>query len=209
MPSSTSSTTIRAFVQWREQTVFAGEEVQCKITFKNIAQSPGISSRPIPPTPKLNGFAPGGERQRKTAPLQPITHSRNGSWSSPTQNPRSQVPPVRGHRPTLSLNVPVSLGSARPSTGTSTPDQNGSTTPRQHQRSLSIVSLGDDGGEHTRGRQSMIMPASGRGPIKQHVRSTSLQVLPYRSPHSTAFGASPSASESFYLRENQICKLTN
>ena len=29
---------LQVFVKWKEQTVFAGEDVECTITFKNVAE---------------------------------------------------------------------------------------------------------------------------------------------------------------------------
>ncbi|KAG7125262.1 hypothetical protein HYQ45_013265 [Verticillium longisporum] len=37
---SDSSSNIRVFIRWDDQTVFAGEEIKCTITFKNVAADP-------------------------------------------------------------------------------------------------------------------------------------------------------------------------
>ncbi|KAM5355558.1 hypothetical protein ACJ41O_002204 [Fusarium nematophilum] len=51
---------IRVFIRWHDQTVFAGEEVKCTITFKNVAPGAG--------QPKQQ--PPQSERSRLASPLQ-------------------------------------------------------------------------------------------------------------------------------------------
>src|SRR5277367_3160708 len=93
---------IRVFVQWSEQTVFAGEDIECQITFKNVAAVPNAPRSSSHPG-SLNGFTPGGGRERKSTPLQTPAAQGNNNIS---QNSRT-APSSRGHRSTLSLNVPV------------------------------------------------------------------------------------------------------
>ncbi|KAI9819446.1 MAG: hypothetical protein M1832_004009 [Thelocarpon impressellum] len=171
MPASS----IRAFVQWADQTVFAGEDVECKITFKNVAPAPG-AARATPQPPKLHGFSPGGERQRKTVPLQGAANSARPGHGTP-QSPRSPQPAPKGHRPTLSLNVPVSTG-GRPSSALGE-------LGHRHKRSVSIISLGSEAGtDDAQGGalqgHGQPQSAAGRRPGRGHGRSASLQVLPRR-----------------------------
>ncbi|KAL8366058.1 hypothetical protein RB595_004709 [Gaeumannomyces hyphopodioides] len=66
---STSSSTIRVFVRWHDQTVFAGEEVKCTITFRNVAAAPnsaGLAPSPGPAASKHHGA--GGSDRRKSHP---------------------------------------------------------------------------------------------------------------------------------------------
>ncbi|KAF1966272.1 Rgp1-domain-containing protein [Bimuria novae-zelandiae CBS 107.79] len=166
---------IRVFVQWKNSTVFAGEDIECTITFKNTAVPEG---RDKSPNRKANGFAPGGERQRKLPPVHSSTRpsvSHNSSFTSlgPQQ-------PLRGHRPALSVQTTSSIGdrnrSPQPNSGT----YNGSATPTHrhaHGKSLSIISLGTDPaseGTHERSASAARRPARGHG------RSASLQVVPGR-----------------------------
>ena len=175
MPATPAPSTIRVFVQWADQTVFAGEDVECKITFKNVAPVPGIARSALQPT-KVNGFAPGGERQRKTAPLHGAANHRHAPSIS-----RSPSVPGHGHRPTLSLNVPVSTGGGRTSPGLSSGVLGGAATPgHKHRRSVSIISLGSDAG--TEDVQPQSPNPSIRRPARNHGRSASLQVIPRRSP---------------------------
>ncbi|KAL8281871.1 hypothetical protein RB597_009541 [Gaeumannomyces tritici] len=69
--SGGGSSTIRVFVRWHDQTVFAGEEVKCTITFRNVAAAPNSaglgpsSSSSGPAAPKQHG---GGSDRRKSHP---------------------------------------------------------------------------------------------------------------------------------------------
>ncbi|KAF1962969.1 Rgp1-domain-containing protein [Byssothecium circinans] len=118
------SSNIRVFVQWKNPTVFAGEDIECTITFKNIALPNGSDRSPIR---KVNGFAPGGERQRKLPPVHSSTRpsiSRNSSFIS--QGPPSHL---RGHRPAQSLHTPSATGNRRSPVLPSGTFNNGSATP--------------------------------------------------------------------------------
>ena len=164
-----SASNIRVFVQWKDSTVFAGEDIECTITFKNVAPPEGSDRSPVR---KQNGYAT-GERQRKLLPVHSSTRpsiSRNSSFAS-------QLPPphIRGHRPALSLQAPSTAGGLRspvPPSAASGNIANG----QKHGRSVSIVSLGTDVGTevgHDRG-----VPI--RRPTRGHARSASLQVVPGR-----------------------------
>ncbi|KAI9840197.1 MAG: hypothetical protein M1838_004183 [Thelocarpon superellum] len=171
MPAPASS--IRAFVQWTDQTVYAGEDIQCKITFKNVAPAPG-GPKAATSVPKANGFAPGGERQRKTLPLQSAPTT---SRSTPVHPPRSPVPGP-SHRQSLSLNGPFGGSRSFPSGGGGTASKGRAPAPgHKHRRSISIVSLGSD-----EGAQTQNMANAARRPLHAHGRSASLQVVPRRAP---------------------------
>ncbi|TVY34916.1 Protein sat1 [Lachnellula occidentalis] len=170
---STPLTNIRVFVQWTEQTVFAGEDIECQVTFKNIAPTPTPSRTATVPPPSANGLAPGVERQRKS----PVAQVKNGSVLSSSSRPAQ---PSRGHRSTVSLNVPVntvrSRGASDAWNGLPTKGREGG----GHKRSVSIISMGASdngvagdiaghGGREERPRLN-----------KGHGRSASLQILPRR-----------------------------
>lgn len=167
---STPSTSIRVFVQWTEPTVFAGEDIECNITFKNIASTPTPLRTTLHPT-AANGFVPRAQRQRKAPPSQ--------TKPSATLSPRPAV--SRGHRTTLSLNAPA--GSVRPPP-ISGPWNGGPPKLAQdggsHKRSVSIISIGaSEGG---------IEDVAGHGSVNEkprrlsrgHGRSASLQIVPRR-----------------------------
>ncbi|KAK4146460.1 Rgp1-domain-containing protein [Dichotomopilus funicola] len=46
--TSTPTSNIRVFVHWHEQTIFAGEELRCTITFKNVARTPNAAASTTP-----------------------------------------------------------------------------------------------------------------------------------------------------------------
>lgn len=148
--------------------MFAGEDIECTITFRNVAIPEGGDRSPAR---KQNGFAPTGERQRKLPPVQSSTRpsaSRHSSFAS-------QIPPpnTRGHRPALSLNTPTTAGERRSPVLPSGAFGNSSSGQR-HGRSLSIISMGTDATvDANRG-------ASPRRPSRGHGRSGSLQIVPGR-----------------------------
>lgn len=174
-PTMTSN--IRVFVQWKNSTVFAGEDIECTITFKNTALPEGRDKSPLR---KGNGFAPGGERQRRLPPVHSSTRpsvSRNSSFTS--LGPSQQL---RGHRPALSVQTASSIGdrnrSPLPPSGAFT---NGSATPKLkqgHGKSISIISLGTDVATEASNDRSAASAA--RRPARGHGRSASLQVVPGR-----------------------------
>lgn len=169
---STSLTNIRVFVQWTEQTVFAGEDIECQITFKNVATATGPSRSLLPPT--ANGFAASSERGRKAPSLQ-----IKGNSTLATLGPRGAAPTI-GHHKTLSLNVAASAGRARPSSGSyhGGPPKSGEGKP--HRRSLSIISMGaSEGTQEDAASHGSLGDRPGRM-ARGHGRSASLQIVPRR-----------------------------
>ena len=185
MPPASLPSSIRAFVQWRDPSVYAGEEIECVITFKNVA--------PVPGQEKGNGEErlgqnrtpsqahPSQSRRSSIAQGKAPTHSKAPSMAS-----SKGTPFVRGHRPALSLNV-VS-GTSRGGLHTAPVPAKGPNSAVKptagHGRSLSIISLGSDAASEGRGAYS---GAAAKRPIRGHARSASLQVLPkptsQTSPH--------------------------
>ncbi|KAI9697222.1 MAG: hypothetical protein M1836_004786 [Candelina mexicana] len=170
---SGSVSDIRVFIEWYEGTVFAGEDVECRITFRNTAADYGVA-RPPQATPSSSSFAPGGERQRK-----------NGALHAPAPNPKistkpnahNQQPRSSGHRPALSLNSPVgpSRGQAF---GSWSASQNGAAgVGHKHKRSLSIVSMGINDESQSR-LQGHGEPVTTQRPGRNHARAASLQIMP-------------------------------
>jgi RAB6A-GEF complex partner protein 2 len=155
-------------VQWTEQTVFAGEEVECKITFKNVASNPPPLRTLLHPS-STNGLA-GSERQRRA----PIAQARNSN----TLSPRPPAP-ARGHRSTLSMTAPVGIGRSPPGPGSWTGGHSkalalGST----HKRSVSIISIGAS--ENNVDDAASNGTAEGQRMSRAHKRSASLQIIPRR-----------------------------
>jgi hypothetical protein len=181
---------IRAFVHWKEPSIYAGEDIECIITFKNVASYPGQESQEEdePQTPYFNGFsrAPSAVASRRSSVAQ---SSAQASWA-PSFSSSRQVPNGRGHRPALSLNVlSTSSRAGLPSAGLHSAPMPGRTPTssrpaKGHGRSLSIMSLGSEAPSD--GRQVMPPPATKR-PTRGHARSASLQVTskppPQPTPH--------------------------
>lgn len=171
----TATSNIRVFVQWVEQTVFAGEDIECQITFKNTAHTPSLQ-RSEPQTPSTNGFAPLGERQKATHPQAPSATFKNHLL----QTSRGLSSSTRGHRSTVSLSVP-SLNGRSPRGGPGSERAGRSKAnagEHQHKRSLSIISMGvsDDTGNGTTSEAGERPRRPGRG----HGRAASLQIVPGR-----------------------------
>jgi RAB6A-GEF complex partner protein 2 len=177
-----SSSSIRVFVHWTEQTVFAGEDVDCRITFKNTAPVVG-GAKPNARNTQANGFPVGGDRQRK-AP-----------WQGPAAGARSNMPLAsrtsssRGHQPALSVSMPPSPGRRHGSPGSSGATPNGTTErPRhKHHRSVSITPIGRHKAGGGEGGKTNGMP-SGQRPSRGHTRSASLQIAPKSFGRSTSPG---------------------
>ncbi|KAI9695207.1 MAG: hypothetical protein M1820_008843 [Bogoriella megaspora] len=196
-----AASNIRASVQWKQSTVFAGEEVECIITFKNIApaqstqangsvistrrlQAQRAASVPTKATtsiPRKNSLqSQSGQAQLHPAPQQ---LTRQLSMRS-----RTGPPPARGHRPTLSLST-SQTEAPRPFRAPSTTSAAGAISGQRHGRSISILSTGGDKkGGHTQGQSGNRITSA---PIKAHARSTSLNMVPRRPGIASAPSGSP------------------
>ncbi|KAI0435653.1 Rgp1-domain-containing protein [Xylaria telfairii] len=172
MPPEGRSINIRVFIKWDDQTVFAGEEIRCQITFKNVA--PGSSQlTPNPRQPSHSSLRP--DRTRQPSPL---LSPRGALGSSNGLTPPGSA---RSHRSTLSLNVPATSSRLRNSIQQwpPAPQPLPPTQPsgHAHKRSLSIVSMGSnttvDDQTYSNGPQTRPQ-RPGRG----HGRSASLQIIP-------------------------------
>lgn len=184
-----SPSNIRVFVQWSEQTVFAGEDIECQITFKNVAAVPN-TPRSSPHPSSLNGFTLGGGRERKSTPLQtPAVQGKN----TISHNSRA-APSGRGHRSTLSLNVPVGSGRSNQVPGPRNSDHSEvGTEDRSHKRSVSIISLGISEGPGDEVITQRNVAEGSRRPSRGHIRASSLQIVPRRS---STNGAGPLSGRS-------------
>lgn len=180
MPAPSKHSNIRAFVHWREPAVYSGEEIECIITFRNVAthsngQEEGELQSQIP---QGNGL-PRGEHASQDARYSAV-QSKPSPLRTPSAVGTEQASQSKGHRPALSLN----LTSAPTRTGMhSAPIQgrapNTARPIRGHGRSLSIMSLGSE--VTSEGRRPTVVAAS-RKPLRGHGRSASLQVMPKALP---------------------------
>ncbi|KAI0542039.1 Rgp1-domain-containing protein [Xylaria digitata] len=172
MPPEGRSTNIRVFIKWDDQTVFAGEEIRCQITFKNVASDVTPGPNHLASNPRQSSQpSPRTDRTRQPSPL---LSPRGGSTNGLT-------PPgsARSHRSTLSLNVP-STGSRLRNSIQQWPPQLPAPPQKPahaHKRSLSIVSMGSNAtvDDQAYGNTAQTRP---QRPGRGHGRSASLQIIP-------------------------------
>lgn len=164
------SSDIRVFAFFKDQSVFAGEDIQCIITFKNMASiSDNLASETKTRHPlrwaASESVADNPHIRRKGGlglgnPLLTPVNSRGARETSKT-----------GHRATTSLSSPFP-GSSVSSPWTASPATR-QRQPHTHQRSVSIMSMGSPD-VRNEGTQRAIYPSISR-PTINHGRSTSHQ----------------------------------
>lgn len=189
---------IRVFIRWHDQTVFAGEEVKCTITFKNVARPAGS-----PTNPSSSRSSPHPSRHPP-----PVVAA---DYRQPIKTSSALAPPPagRGHRATLSLSVPSAAATSRARAGSipwspQTPQEgrprngqasgsgsqtvngnasnggsgntNGRGNGHGHKKSLSIVSMGT--GTFGNEQQSSASSGKQQRPTRGHGRASSLQIVP-------------------------------
>ncbi|PIB01643.1 hypothetical protein CB0940_00084 [Cercospora beticola] len=187
-PAPHAQSNIRAYVQWKEPAVYAGEHIECIITFRNIARRAGAEKVN---TGAGNALGNGGLHSRVQSMDPSRVHSRRSSLAQikPPPVSLSRAPSVsaasakgtqgsKGHRPTLSLSV--GNASPRPGNGllgatpqTANTPTSASRPDKGHGRSLSIMSLGSEA--ISEGRMPIANAGPGKRAGKGHGRSTSLQ----------------------------------
>ncbi|KAI8312443.1 hypothetical protein K4K61_010208 [Colletotrichum sp. SAR11_59] len=163
-PEASSNSNIRVFIRWHDQTVFAGEEIKCTITFKNIARD--------------------SSQQRQSQLLTPTDRPRHASPLLRAKSNAGLTPPnsaqTRGHRSALSLNVPAAQARKRsgsvPWPSPLTPNA-AEHRGNGHQKSVSIVSIGSTStiADET---QSNASSTKSQRPGRGHARASSLQIVP-------------------------------
>ncbi|KAK4228022.1 Rgp1-domain-containing protein [Podospora fimiseda] len=184
----TTTSNIRVFVRWHEQVVFAGEEVKCTITFKNVARTATTPSTPtITATlkPLTSSRLPNSERgPRQSSPLAPAGQQARTKANS------GLAPPSAGrghHRSSLSLSVPSAASRARsgsiqgpwsPPPSSPAPQRNGNGQGHSHKRSVSIVSIGSSVGNIADDGQGSTSPGKPSRAGRGHARASSLQIVP-------------------------------
>ncbi|KAJ6014115.1 hypothetical protein N7540_008706 [Penicillium herquei] len=173
MPSN-----IQVFVKWKDQTIFAGENVECVITFKNVAET----------QPDASSGGEGHQRKASRVANHVSSNSSNnndsffgfkssqglfsGRRSYSIGSPRRPA----NHRTVSSLSSPLGASHSFP------PASNPSSTPRSwqpghsHKRSVSIFSIDSEGQQD----HSPSPHYNRTKPARGHGRSASLQVSPRR-----------------------------
>lgn len=176
MPAST--TNVKVFVEWDEAAVYAGEDVKCKITFKNVA-SPANSDGTMETSSTTNRSAAEGT-ERRTVPARPKA-SRASSKSNVPRAPRAQAAPLRVHQQSLSLNAPRARNPNQADSGPALAQANyAAARGHSHQRSVSIISLGA-GETGVVQNQGPTASRTIQRPGRPHTRAASLQIVPKRS----------------------------
>lgn len=166
---------IRVSVQWKKSTVFAGEDVACTITFKNVSQTRSPRRSPSP-NAQIRSHSSPRERWKETLPVRSgqdlgsKNHRKSPSLLGSSQS-RSKV-----HKQALSPST--SSGSAQVLVANQDGMAKGPRTgDNRHRRSVSIVSIGSESFDQVQSPSPAL--SSGR-PGHSHARSSSLQVLPRR-----------------------------
>lgn len=172
---SASPSGIRVFVQWSEQTVFAGEDVECQIIFKNVTNSTNDSRDR---SPKLqDGSGHSTERLRKASPLQPASPQSRATVLHGNRRPQTH----RGHRSALSLSI---LPSDARFNQYSESRKDGQPKPgdaeRSHRRSVSIISMAHSESVADEVGSEGSFGLGLRRPARGHARAASLQIIPRR-----------------------------
>ncbi|KJF61121.1 intracellular protein transporter [Coccidioides immitis RS] len=167
---------IQVFVRWKDQAIFAGENVECTITFKHV-------------TPGDSGADGKGSQKHYRGGSRPINVIENGAHYSPARslnpfsfNSNSRRPASlgqrawngaeKGHRPSASLSSPLPFSNSFPPSA-ATGASNGRPSGHGHRRSVSIISLEQP--DLNPERKSIPSPFSPRL-AKGHARSASFQV---------------------------------
>lgn len=167
---------IRVSVQWKNPTVFAGEDIECTITFKNIALARSVRRSPSP-NPHTASHGSHRERWKETLPMRPANgptsamHRKSPSLSSFSQ------PHARTHKQASSLNSTngfprspvVDVHDGTPETPM--------TGGNKHRRSVSIVSIRGEAADETSPHSQLVN--SGRS-SHCHARAASLHSMPRR-----------------------------
>ncbi|KAI4751388.1 Rgp1-domain-containing protein [Aureobasidium sp. EXF-3400] len=173
---------------WKDSSVFAGEEIECIISFRNTCDDDDDPQAPDDKT-TTSRHKP-AQRQRT------VTHSTQQLSTAPSVAPSVAGSRTPSHRPTLSLTVyppPANAHARVPSHAASNATTTSARHAPNHGRSLSIISMGSDKAATTTHMNSRRPPARGHG------RSASMQVLS-RTPSYQA----PSLSFSSYRNPSPL-----
>ncbi|EEP81541.1 conserved hypothetical protein [Uncinocarpus reesii 1704] len=164
---------IQVFVRWKDQPIFAGENVECTITFKHVIPEPTGDGRGSQKHYR-GGSRPVNviENGARYSPARPNPFSlNNGNRRPASAGQRSRNGVERGHRPSASLSSPHSLSHSFPPTASSN-HGNGRPFGHGHKRSVSIISVEQPGfAPESKSFPHPFSPKAGKG----HVRSASLQ----------------------------------
>lgn len=156
-------------MQWKNSTVFAGEDIECQITFKNISQcstTRGNSSL----SPELCTSASSRGRWKESIASQPAQIPGRQSQNFAASTPQN---PLTVHRSALSLSAQSPRRQRLTGIFPGDTSKNDSVGQQKHKRSVSIVSIGK---EPTIATEAYVHPLVLKRPGRGHARAASLQV---------------------------------
>ena len=173
---------IQVFVRWKEQTIFAGEDVECTITFKNAA-SPD------------SGAGPKGSQKHYKGGSRPVNVIENGAHYAPPSSimnsfsfsnnrrpassagPRTRPGFEKSHRPASSMSSPHGLSQSQSfPPGNAVSNGSGRPSGHKHKRSVSIISLEQPEPTEHKQASASFSPRPRMG----HGRSASFQIFSRR-----------------------------
>jgi RAB6A-GEF complex partner protein 2 len=169
---------IQVFVRFKEPSVFAGEELECNITFKNVATEQHDTSA-------LDSRS-GRHSRRVSLVEQSATTPRGSSAGWSKENPRLATAALhsarsgigRNHKATASLSIPKSSGTAIASPSTPHVERAVVRPGPNHRRSLSIISAGSAGFREDSDSQKSVQIAERSRPGLSHKSTSTLQAYP-------------------------------
>lgn len=158
-------------MRWKDQTIFAGEDVECTITFKNVAETSSDPNHGEQPSHQRRQSRPATAHSESLFSLKsPFSQSRRAYPTSPSKKPF--------HRISSSLSSPWFGSHSFPPPSTPSTPRNGPPPSHKHKRSVSILSIDSEGpGEKAAGPA---VPFNRPKPARGHGRSASVQVPPRR-----------------------------
>lgn len=183
------SSNVHVSITWKNKSVFAGEDLECIITFTNLAGSQldegGDKTRQHSRT-RADELGTILERQRNVTQSTAMTRQSVMRQSSIAST--SSLPFRRSHRHTVSMGVHPNTPQTGITGRMSFDDHRRSVQGRPHGRALSIWSLGTESGRSRIGRRDPTTPTRVR---RGHARAVSLQM---QSRRDTQIGETPGAS---------------
>lgn len=203
-----SPSDIQVFVRWKDQTIFAGEDVECTITFRNVADGLSVAESSEKTGAITNGLPPPTGHQRRHSRGVNANLSRHGGRGGAVKSPHSllfnQQPSSRrsypasprkspfigeqrsgflphSHRASSSLSSPVGLNASNgfPSLPSTPRSRQSQAQGSGHQHKRSVSILSIDSDSGLNGDRTPTSPHFSRSrPGRGHGRSASLQVFP-------------------------------
>lgn len=156
-------------MQWKNSTVFAGENIECQITFKNISQCSTTRGNSLL-SPELWTSASTRERWKESLASQ-IPSSQSQSPAAPT--PQNHLTNLGAHRSALTLSAQSPRRKDLTGIFSCDAPKEVGVGQQKHKRSVSIVSIGK---EPTSSTEADLHSLVLKRPFRGHARAASLQV---------------------------------